>query len=387
MSHDPLGWIQQELAALEAADLLRRRQTCSGPQGAILEIEGRRLLNFGSNDYLGLAGDPRLAKAAAEAAVAEGWGSGASPLVVGHGRLHAQLETKLAEFEGCQAALLFASGFAANLGTIPALVGPGDAVFSDQLNHASIVDGCRLSGAKVHVYRHADVEDLEGMLRAAGGARRKLIVTDGLFSMDGGLAPLGALANLTDRYGAMLMVDEAHATGVFGRQGRGAAEHLEVDQRVHVRLGTLSKGLGSVGGFVAGSRALIEWLVNRARPYVFSTAPPQAIAAAALAALDIVRDEPWRRTALLERAAELRQTLAAQGWNVGRSGSQIIPIIVGPAARAVELSAAFRERGLLVPAIRPPSVPAGEARLRLSLSYGHTPEMIAALSEAFASAR
>ena len=333
----PLGWIDEELAALEHEGLRRRLSTRSSPQAPRLILDGRPLINFGSNDYLGLAADPRLAAAVAEALAAEGWGSGASPLITGHAALHARLEQRLAEMEGAEAALLFPSGFAANIGAIAALVGPGDIVYADRDNHASLLDGCRLSRADVRVYPHGDWQALDGLLAGAAGRRRRLIVTDSLFSMDGDLAPLVELTEVAARRQAMLMIDEAHATGVFGPRGRGVAEHLGVNRRIAVRVGTLSKALGSIGGFVAGSRALIEWLLNRARSYIYSTAAPAATAAAGLAALDIVAAEPERRRQLLTRAAALRDELAAQGWNVGRSQSQIIPIVVGAPARAVAL--------------------------------------------------
>jgi 8-amino-7-oxononanoate synthase len=382
-AHDPPGrtaWIDDEFRKLAEADLDRHLQTFDGPQAAELSIGGRTYVNFGSNDYLALAADPRVGEAAAATARAVGWGSGASPLVVGHGAEHAALERELAEFEGCEAALLFSTGYAANVGTVTALVGRGDAVYSDELNHASIVDGCRLSRAEVRVYRHADAAHLSELLEQDSGAfRRRLIVTDGLFSMDGDVAPLAELAELAGRHGAMLAVDEAHATGVLGAGGRGSCEAAGVEAAVDVRVGTLSKGLGGIGGFVVGRRVVIEWLVNRARPYVFSTALPSPVAAASRAALAIVRQEPERRRRLLETAAGLRATLASQRWNLGPSTSQIIPIVVGDAAEALCLAAALRERGLLVPPIRPPSVPDGASRLRLSLSYGHAPEMIARL--------
>ncbi len=320
----------------------------------------------------------------ADAITRDGWGSGASPLITGHATLHQQLAQRLAEFEGTEAALLFPSGFAANAGAIAALVGPGDVVYCDRKNHASLFDGCRLSRADVRVYPHGDCGRLASLLADAGSYRRRLIVTDGLFSMDGDLAPLGELADLAQRHGAMLLVDEAHATGVFGARGRGVAEHLDVEDGVHVRVGTLSKALGSIGGFVAGSRSLIEWLVNRARPYVFSTASPPAAAAAAMIALEIVDREPQRRRQLLDQSQRLRDDLARQGCNIGASASQIIPVIVGDADQAVHLSATLRDRGLLVPAIRPPTVPKGEACLRVSLIATHTDAMIGDLRSAIA---
>ncbi|MEX0714027.1 MAG: aminotransferase class I/II-fold pyridoxal phosphate-dependent enzyme, partial [Pirellulales bacterium] len=301
-SLDSLDWIDGELESLASRDLARKLRVRGGPQSARIDLDGRELISFAANDYLGLAGDRRLADAVT-AALEGGWGAGSSPLVSGRGRLTAELELRLAQFEGTEAALGFSSGFAANAGSIAALAGRGDAVYSDELNHASIVDGCRLSRAQVHVYPHADCQRLEELLSQGQAYRRRLIVTDSLFSMDGDLAPLADLARLARRYGAMLLVDEAHATGVFGRLGRGVAEHFGVEHDVAVRVGTLSKALGGIGGFVCGSRRLIEWLVNRARPYVFSTAPPDAAAAAAMAALEVVRNEPQRRLALLDQAA------------------------------------------------------------------------------------
>jgi 8-amino-7-oxononanoate synthase len=380
-----LDWIDEELAILEQADLRRRLSTRTGVQSARVVIDGVSLVHFGSNDYLGLAADPRLAQAVIAATQRDGWGSGASPLITGHGERHRQLEQQLADFEGTEAALLFTSGFAANAGTIAALVGPGDVVYSDRKNHASLWDGCRLSRADVRVYHHNDVQHLESLLTKAADhsaqSKRRLIVTDTLFSMDGDLAPLEELVELAERFDAMLMVDEAHATGVFGRHGRGVAEHLGVEDRVPIRIGTLSKALGSIGGFVVGRRKLIEWLVNRARPYIFSTATPAPVAAAAMAALDIVRDEPQRREQLLAQASALRDTLRRLGWNVGNSASQIIPVMVGEPGRAVELAQQLRDQGFFVPAIRPPTVPDGEACLRISLTSGHTTEMLNGLVE------
>lgn len=382
MSADPLAWLDAELAALERRDLLRQIRTYDGPQRAGFELDGRKLVNFGSNDYLGLAADRRLTAAAAKAAQEQGFGSGASPLVVGHSRALERLERRLAEFEGVEGALVFASGFAANSGVIPALAAEGDAIYSDALNHASIVDGCRLSRATVHVYPHADIAALERLLQASRDFRRRLIATDSLFSMDGDLAPLAELAELAERYDCTLLIDEAHATGVFGTHGRGVAEQLGAEAGVHVRIGTLSKALGGMGGFVAGRRSLIDWLANRVRSYVFSTALPPPVAAAAVAALDIVRDEPQRRRELLAKSADLRDRLRAQGWRIGPAASQIIPLVVGESARAVELSAALAARGFWAPAIRPPSVPAGEARLRISLSWAHDAEMLDGLAAA-----
>ncbi len=382
MAADPLAWIDKSLASLERTGLRRRLMTRNGPQRAAqVVLDGEALVNFGSNDYLGLAA-AELSKAAIDGIRDAGWGSGASPLVSGRGTPHAELEAKLAAFEGTEAALLFPTGFAANLGTIGALVGSRDTVFSDAKNHASIIDGCRLSGARLQVYPHRDVNRLRELLAASGEFRRRLIVTDTLFSMDGDLAPLADLAELGRRFDAMLMVDEAHATGVFGRRGRGACEHLDVEDGVHVRVGTLSKALGSVGGFVAGQQRLINWLSNRARSYVYSTAPPSAMAAASLRAVQIVRAEPERRIALLHRAECLRARLGGLGWPTGDSASQIIPVYVGAARAAFQMATALRARGFFVPGIRPPTVPHGQALLRISLCYHHSDAVIQSLLDA-----
>ena len=384
MSIDPLAWIDDELSLLDDRRLLRHRTARDGPQAAELLIDGRKILNFTSNDYLGLATDHRVIEAAKQCMQEEAWGSGASPLVTGYAASHRQLESELAEFEGTAAALLFSSGFAANVGAITTLVGRGDVIFSDERNHASIIDGCRLSGARVQIYPHRDADYLEKMIQQAAGFRRRLIVTDSLFSMDGDLARLVEVVNLAERYGAMLMVDEAHATGVFGEKGRGLAEHFGVEDRVQIRVGTLSKALGCAGGFVVGSQRLIDWLVNRARVYIFSTAQPAASAAAAQASLGIVRDEPQRRTRLLIKSGQVRRQLQQQGWNVGESESQIIPIIVGNPKETMELAGKLREKDLWVPGIRPPSVPEGRSLLRISLSYAHTDEMIESLLQTLA---
>ncbi len=378
----PLAWIDDEIGGLRSQHLLRQLRTFCGARGVVARYDGRELINFGSNDYLNLAGDSRLAQAVLQAVEHEGWGAGASPLVTGHSGAHRLLEARIADFEESQGSLVFSSGFAANVGTICALAGPGDQIFSDELNHASIIDGCRLSRAVVLIHRHGDLEHLAELLAAAPAARRRLIVSESVFSMHGDLAPLPGLVDLAERFDAMLLVDEAHATGVFGEHGRGLCEHYGVEHRTSVRVGTLSKALGCAGGFVAGPRSLVEWLVNRARSYVFSTAHPAAGCAAAVRALELVRDEPWRRRQLLVRAAELRGRLRDCGWNIGHSGSQIIPIIIGDAACTMELSAALWDRGLLVPGIRPPSVPHDGSLLRISLNYAHSSAMIEQLLEA-----
>jgi len=383
MSTDPLRWIDDSLIDLEEQNLRRRLSVrTSRQQGQQIEIDGRQLANFGSNDYLGLAADPRLAEMARQAAQASGWGAGASPLVTGRGEWHARLEQALAAFEGTEAALLFPSGFAANVGTIAALVEPGDALYSDAKNHASIIDGCRLSGAAIHVYPHNDIDALAEMLKTDNAYRRRLIVSDSLFSMDGDMAPLGDLARLASEHDAMLMVDEAHATGVIGERGRGVSELLYAEEGVHVRVGTLSKALGSAGGFVAGSQRLIDYLVNRARPYIFSTAQPEATAAAALEALRIVQEEPWRRTELQQRADHFRERLWRDGWWLGGTQSHIVPIVLGDPAETLRMAGELRSQGFFVPGIRPPSVPEGESLLRISITWPHDEALLEQLANA-----
>jgi 8-amino-7-oxononanoate synthase len=385
---DSLAWIDDVLANLDQLGLRRTLAERHGPQrGDRISIGGQSLVNFGSNDYLGLAADPRIA-AAVKAAIDEyGWGSGASPLVTGRSDLHAELERKLAEFEGTEAALLFPSGYAANVGTITALVGKGDAIYSDELNHASIIDGCRLSGAEVHVYKHCDDQHLTQLLDSSGKYRRRLIVTDSLFSMTGDDPDFNRLGWLAPHYDAMLMIDEAHATGVFGERRRGLCEDYGIEECVAVRIGTFSKALGGLGGFVVGGKRLINWLTNRARPYVFSTAAPAAMAAAGLKALEIVQQEPDRRQRLHLRATTLRRALSQAGFNTGQTTSQIIPVILGDPSHTMAAAANLRRRGFFVPAIRPPSVPAGQSLLRISLTCLHTEQHIEDLADALVDIR
>lgn len=371
-----LDWLREELEQLERQQLRRYLAVRESAQAPLTTVDHRRLINFSSNDYLGLASDPRLLTAWRQLTADSGWGSGASPLVTGRSHWHAKLERALADFEQTDAALLFTSGYAANVGTIAALMGPDDVIFSDAKNHASIIDGCRLSRAEVRIYAHCDMVDLRKQLNAGPAGRRRLIVTDSLFSMDGDIAPLPQIADLADEHDCMLMVDEAHATGVFGATGRGVAESLAVEDRVDIRVGTLSKALGSHGGFVAGIETLIHWLANRARAYVFSTAAPDPLAVVGCEALQLIRSEPFRRELLLQRAAWLREQLTTHGWCIGNTVSQIVPIIVGDPWNTLRLATSLRERGILVPAIRPPSVPENESLLRVSVTYSHDDKMI-----------
>ncbi len=371
MERNPLGWIERELADLESKGLRRTLEPLSSAQGAVVEVGGRTLVNLCSNDYLGLAGEARLRQAAAAAALAEGAGAGASRLVAGDLAIHGRLEAALASLHRAEAALLFNSGYHANAGVPAALVGRGDAIFSDVLNHASIVDGALLSRAELVRYRHLDLGELEGLL-AASKARRKLVITDAVFSMDGDAAPLRPMADLCDRFGAMLYVDEAHAVGVLGPTGAGLAEAEGVKDRVDVEMGTLGKALGAFGAYVAGPARLRELLLTRARSFVFTTALPPAACGAALAALELVRGEPERRARLHALMARMKAGLSARGFDVAAVVSPIFPVVRGSEARALAAAQALRERGFFVRAIRPPEVPRGTSRLRVALSACHT---------------
>lgn len=373
----------EELALLEEKGLRRSLRVLEAAPGPWVSLEGRPVLLLCSNDYLDLASYPRVKAAAQEAIETWGCGAGSARLISGTLELHQALEERLARFLGTEAALLFGSGYLANLGAITALAGPSDAIFSDQLNHASIVDGCRLSGAKVHVYPHGNMEVLEDLLRGAASFRRRLMVTEGLFSMEGDLAPLGDLARLASRYGAILMIDDAHGIGVLGEGGRGALEQLGLEAGPYVLVGTLGKALGSGGAFVAGSRELRDYLVNRARPFIFSTALAPPLAAAALASLEVVEEEPWRRQALLARAAHLREGLSRLGFRVLGVGTAIVPILVGEAQGTMEMSRRLLEEGVYVQGLRPPTVPPGTCRLRCSVMATHTWEDLALALRAF----
>ena len=359
---DPLAWTAQALEDLTDAGL--RRSVRHRAEAAGRTIGGR--INFSSNDYLGLAGDARVAAAAAEAAIRWGAGAGASRLITGGTSLHRELETAIAQWKGTQDAVVFSSGYLANTGTIGALVTRGDAVFSDALNHASIIDGCRLSGASVHVYPHGDVAALAGLLGATP-ARRRLIVTDGVFSMDGDAADLPALCAVAEEAGAMVLVDDAHGSGVVGPDGRGTAAAQGCAGRVAVSVGTLSKAFGSAGGYVSGTASVCEWLRNRARGFVFDTALAPPSAGAALAALRISRDEPDRR----HRAVALAKELAA-GLGVAEPAACVVPVLVGSAGDAVAAARRLADAGLEVVAIRPPTVADGSARLRFTTTAAHT---------------
>ena len=375
-------WIASAVTGRERDGLLRHLHISDLATGRLLVRDGREFINFGSNDYLGLAAEPRILDAARRALGDVGWGSGASPLIHGRSRYHAECEAAIASFEQTESAITFATGYSANVAAIGSLVGKGDYLFSDARNHASIIDGCRLSRATVHVYQHADTEHLRDLLHAAPSRGRRLIVSDSLFSMDGDFAPLPQLVELAEEHGAMLLVDEAHATGVWGADGRGAAEYFCVEDRVPVRVGTLSKGLGGIGGFLVGDASIIHWCANRGRSYVFSTAAPAAACAAATEAIQMVRDEPHRRTQLQQMASWMRAMVQELGYTIGPTTSQIVPILLGDVGETMRIAAALADRGFFVPGIRPPSVPDQAARLRISLTYSHSMDDLQKLIDA-----
>jgi 8-amino-7-oxononanoate synthase len=365
------GGLGARLADLAARGLYRQRRVVDGPQGRELRVDGGRLLNFCSNDYLGLAADPRVAASFRRGVERWGVGAGASHLVCGHTAAHAELEEALADFTGRPRALVFSSGYAANMGTIGALVGAGDRVLEDRLNHASLLDGGWLCRAAFERYAHADVADLERRL-AAGGSGRALVVTDGTFSMDGDICPLADLVATTRRHDAWLLVDEAHSLGVLGVEGRGLVDPAAYSTGdVLALVGTLGKAFGTAGAFVAGDEELIELLIQRARPYIYTTAMPPAVAVATRTSLAIAREEEWRRERLRALVARFRAGAAALNLQLPSSMTPIQPLIVGEPDRAVALSHALEAYGLLVTAIRPPTVPAGTARLRVTFTAAH----------------
>ena len=369
--------VRERLEELRDRGLYRHLRLVEGPQGPSVSLDGRPVLLLCSNNYLGLADRAEVREAAAEAALQWGAGSGASRLISGNMEPHRVLERRLAAFEGYESALLFGSGYLANSGIIAALSGRGEVVFSDELNHASIVDGCRLSRAETFVYRHGDVEHLSWGLRRARG-RGSLIVTDGVFSMDGDMAPLPQLLELSRRHGARLMVDEAHATGAVGPGGRGSVAAAGLSGEVDVVVGTLGKALGSYGAYVCAEAELVDLLVNSARSFIFSTAPPPSAAAAAAAALSILEAEPELVDRLQANAVLLRRSLAAEGLEAGPSTTQVVPVHVGEAEATMELCELALEKGVFAQGIRPPTVPDGSCRLRMTAMASHRREDLVA---------
>jgi len=387
MEH-PLDWILEELQEVRDQNLFRTLAVIETGQSPEIMINGRSHILLASNSYLGLSVDPRVKEAARLALEKYGTGSGGSRLVSGSSDLHRELEDRIARFKNTEAAILFSSGYLANIGTISSLVGEGDIVYSDELNHASIIDGCRLSRARVRIYPHLDTDHLGSLLESDARVRaKKLIVTDTVFSMDGDLAPLPAIAALADRYGAMLMVDEAHATGVLGKRGSGATEHFGVEERVPIVMGTLSKAIGSLGGYIAGSGTLIDFIRNRVRSYIFDTSLPAPTLAASIAAIDIIENEPERREHLWRLIKKFKVGLEALGLEILPSDSAVVPVLIGEAGQALSFARALRENGVFTPAVRPPSVPHGMSRIRATLMAKHTDEHIDKAVLAFEAAK
>jgi len=381
MTSSRLNALAEELKTRAAANLYRRRRTVESAQGRMLLIDGRQLINFCSNDYLGLAGDERVRNAFAAGVRDWGAGAGAAHLVCGHTRAHDTLEQALAEFTGCERCLLFSSGYAANMGTLNALAGRGDFIFADRLNHASLIDGALLSGARIRRYAHRDLDALAKQLIAADEESRKLIVSDGTFSMDGTVCDVDGLLNAARTHDAWLMLDEAHSLGVTGTAGRGLTAEVDAEDAL-ILIGTLGKAFGTQGGFVAGSEDLIETLIQTARTYIYSTALPAAVAVATQESLAIAQAEQWRRDKLTELVARFKAGAQQAGLKLIDSETPIQPVLLNDEASALAASAALEDRGILVTAIRPPTVPRGTSRLRVTVTAAHTKADIDTLVEA-----
>jgi glycine C-acetyltransferase len=378
---DPLAFLDDELAELRRRGLYRWPRRLTGAQAPVCVYDGRRVINLCSNNYLGLADDSRLKEAARRAVDEWGVGSGAVRTIAGNLAIHEQVEARLAAFKRTDAALLYQSGFTANAGTVAAVLGRGDVVVSDELNHASIIDGCRLSGAERKIFPHRNVEAARRLLAevragATGNGRRVLLITDGVFSMDGDVAPLPDLAAAAEEFGAIMMVDDAHASGVMGSGGRGTVDHFGLHGRVHIQVGTLSKAWACLGGYVAGSRPLIEYLMQRARPLLFSTSHPPSVAATALAALDRIEADPGLIDRLWENTRFFKAGLARLGFDTGASETPITPIMIGDEAKAMQFSDRLFEEGVFALGIAYPTVPRGKARVRTIVTAGHTREQL-----------
>ncbi len=367
-------WLKSDLDQLNQAGLSRSlRSVMTAPTGRIL-LDGREVILLGSNNYLGLSVHPIVVEAAATALQQYGTGASASRLMSGNCHLYTELEAKIAEAKGTEASLVFGSGYLANIGTIPVLAGEGDLILSDALNHASIIDGCRLSPAIKQIYQHCDVEHIESLLAQSINFRRRLIVTDGVFSMDGDIAPLPEICALAERYDAMVMVDDAHSFGVLGETGGGTIEYFGLENRGVIQMGTLSKAIGGLGGYVAGSANLIDFLINRSRGFIFTTGLPPATLAGASAAIDVIRSTPELRQRLSSNVLLLKNALLARGFQLLPSQTQILPLILGSVEVASRFAEALLSHGVYAPAIRPPTVPEGTSRLRISVIASHTTE-------------
>jgi glycine C-acetyltransferase len=382
--NDPLAYLAEQLEAWKRAGTYQRLRILESESAAESRFDGKDVINLASNNYLGLTTHPKLREAALEATKRYGVGSGAVRTISGTMSLHMQLEERIARFKNVEACVVFQSGFAANAGTVAAVLTPEDHIISDELNHASIIDGCRLSKAKIHVFPHKDTAAAERKLADLDGKPgRKLLITDGVFSMDGDIGPLPGLVEAAEKHGAIMMVDDAHSSGVLGRNGRGTIDHFGLHGRVQIQVGTLSKAIGVLGGYVCGSRALIEFLYHRARPFLFSTSHPPAVAASCIAAFDVLEEEPERIRNLWDNTKYFKSGLSAAGFNTGVSETPITPVIVGEASTAHALSAALFEEGVLATGIGFPTVPEGRARVRTIVSATHTREELDRALEVF----
>jgi glycine C-acetyltransferase len=381
---DPLAYLGDQIAEWKKAGTYQRLRILEGPSAAESRFDGREVINLASNNYLGLTTHPKLIEAAIAATRKYGAGSGAVRTISGTMDLHMELERRIAAFKNVEACVVFQSGFAANAGAVSAVLTPEDHIISDELNHASIIDGCRLSKAKIHVFPHKDYEAARRILAELDGAPgRKLLITDGVFSMDGDIGPLPELVEAAERYGAIMMIDDAHSSGVLGRNGRGTVDHFGLHGRVDIQVGTLSKAIGVLGGYVCGTRNLIEFLYHRARPFLFSTSHPPGVAAACLAAFDILENEPERIDRLWENTRYFKQGLTTSGFNTGASETPITPVIVGEAARAHRFSAELFKEGVLATGIGFPTVARDRARVRTIVTATHTREELDRALEAF----
>jgi len=381
-----LDWIQQELDTLKQSGLYNRIRTLSSPQGAWLVVDNKKVLNFCSNNYLGLANHPRMVQAAQEALARYGIGPGAVRSIAGTMDIHLELEQRLAKFKGVESAISFQSGFAANLATLPALVGKEDVIFSDELNHASIIDGARLSGAAIIRFAHADPDDLRKKIQEnLGNYRRALVVTDGVFSMDGDLAPLDKIYEITQAFDVMLMVDDAHGEGVVGKGGRGIVDHFNLHGKVDIEIGTFSKAFGVMGGAVTGRAIIVEWLRQRGRPFLFSSAVTPADVAACIAAIDLLESSTELVDRLWENARYFKAEMKRLGFDTGQSVTPITPVMLGEAPLAQEFSRALFEAGVFAMSLGFPTVPKGKARIRVMISAAHQREDLEKGLEAFAS--
>jgi glycine C-acetyltransferase len=374
MRTNPLQFLSDELETLKQQGLYRRLRILESEQAAHATFDHKSVVNLSSNNYLGLTTHPKLTQAALDAVRKYGAGSGSVRTIAGTMELHMELERRLAAFKNVEAVVVFQSGFTANAGTVSAILTKEDVVISDELNHASIIDGCRLSRAAIKVFPHKDAEAARRIMKDLPAGQRKLLITDGVFSMDGDLGPLPALCDVAEEFGAIMMVDDAHASGVFGRQGRGTVDHFNCHGRVDIQVGTLSKAVGVLGGYVAGTRDFIEFLYHRARPFLFSTSHPPAVAAACIAALDVLENEPQWMQQLWDNTTYFKAGLQRHGFNTGRSESPITPVIVGEAPMAAQMSDRLFQAGVFAQSIGFPTVPRGQARLRTIVTATHTRE-------------